>query len=57
MNLDEKVKQLTTEGYEFKLGQYLTDGYEYFKAPSWYFLLDFLCFPSLWLLSHHLYHW
>lgn len=38
MNLDEKVKQLTTEGYEFKLGQYLTDGYEYFKAQAGIFI-------------------
>jgi uncharacterized membrane protein len=38
MNLNEKVQQLTTEGYEFKFGQYLSDGYEYFKAQAGLFI-------------------
>jgi len=38
MNLNEKVQQLTTEGYEFKFGQYLSDGYDYFKAQAGLFI-------------------
>lgn len=38
MNLNEKVQQLTTEGYEFKFGKYLTDGFDYFKAQAGLFI-------------------
>ena len=38
MNLNEKVQQLTTKGYEFKFGKYLTDGFDYFKAQAGLFI-------------------
>ena len=38
MSLNEKVQQLTTEGYEFKFGKYLSDGFDYFKAQAGLFI-------------------
>lgn len=38
MNLNQKVEQLTTEGYEFKFGKYLSDGFDYFKAQAGLFI-------------------
>lgn len=37
MNLQEKVQQLSTQGYEFKMGEYISKGWEYFaKKPGHY---------------------
>lgn len=38
MNLNEKVQQLTTEGYEFKFSKYLSDGFDYFKTQAGLFI-------------------
>lgn len=38
MNLNEKVQQLTTEGYEFKFSTYLANGFDYFKAQAGLFI-------------------
>ncbi len=38
MNLNEKVQQLTSKGYDFKFGQYLSEGFNYFKAQAGYFI-------------------
>ena len=38
MNLTEKVQLLTANGYEFKFGKYLSDGFDYFKAQAGYFI-------------------
>lgn len=38
MNLSERVKLLTTEGFEFKTSKYLSDGFNYFKAQAGYFI-------------------
>lgn len=38
MNLTEKVQLLTSNGYEFKFGKYLSDGFDYFKAQAGYFI-------------------
>lgn len=37
MNLQEKVQELTINGYEFKLGDYISEGYEIFKREGWLF--------------------
>jgi uncharacterized membrane protein len=38
MELQEKVDQLTSEGYEFKFGEYLSEGFELFKTNIGYFI-------------------
>lgn len=38
MNLNEKVQQLTSKGYDFKFSQYLSEGFNYFKAQAGYFI-------------------
>ncbi|MGE0561917.1 MAG: hypothetical protein AB7O47_08885 [Flavobacteriales bacterium] len=38
MNLNEKVQLLTSNGYEFKFGKYLSDGLDYFKTQAGYFI-------------------
>lgn len=38
MNLNEKVQQLTSNGYEFKFGKYLSEGFNYFKTQAGYFI-------------------
>jgi uncharacterized membrane protein len=44
MDINEKVERLATEGYQFNLSYYISEGYELFKRNAGGFILFYLIF-------------